>query len=206
MAERLTMDAQYAILKKDPVMRKMIARSGPLKPARKSGNLYYTLLRSVAGQQLSVKAADTIFKRFESLFGSEGPVPENVIKCSEVRLRSVGFSLQKAGYIKSIAVHAEAGWLEGRTLSRMEDEALIKHLTAIKGVGIWTAQMVMMFAMQRQDVFPVDDLGIRLSMLQHYGLKLEGAALKKWMHATAEKWRPCRTLACRHLWLARDTA
>ncbi|MFN5323736.1 MAG: DNA-3-methyladenine glycosylase family protein [Bacteroidota bacterium] len=194
----------YKTLKKDPVMRQVINITGVFRPERKRRDIYGSLLRSVTGQQLSVKAAATIHNRFLDLFPNRDPEPLKVLKLSTEKLRSVGLSGQKSSYVISVADHALRGELEFKNIIKLDDEQLIQKLTAIKGIGVWSAQMVMMFALQRPDVFPVGDLGIQISMKSQYGIKSEGKALHHKMHQISEPWRPYRTLACRHLWAVRD--
>ena len=197
-------DIAYKLLQKDPVMKQIIKVTGRLIPERRQRDIYGSLLRSVTGQQLSVKAAATIHNRFLDLFPERNPEPSKVLKLSIEKLRSVGLSGQKSSYVISVAEHALRGELEFKNIVKLDDDQLIKQLTAIKGIGVWSAQMVMMFALQRPDVFPVGDLGIQISMKSQYGIKAEGKALHNKMHQIAEAWRPYRTLACRHLWAAKD--
>lgn len=194
----------YKILRRDPVMKQIIRTTGVFGPERKRRDIYGALLRSVTGQQLSVKAAATIHNRFLDLFSDRNPLPEKVIKSSVERLRSVGLSGQKTSYVKSVAAHALDGALEYRLISKMSDDNLVHHLTSIKGIGVWSAQMVMMFALQRPDVFPTGDLGIQQSMISNYSLNAVGKQLHNQMLEIAEAWKPYRTLACRHLWAVKD--
>jgi len=197
-------DIAYKLVQKDPVMKQIIKVTGRLSPERRQRDIYRSLLRSVTGQQLSVKAAATIHNRFLDLFPERNPEPSKVLKLSIEKLRSVGLSGQKSSYVTSVAEHALRGELEFKNIVKLDDDQLIKQLTAIKGIGVWSAQMVMMFALQRPDVFPVGDLGIQISMKSQYGIKAEGKALHNKMHQIAEAWRPYRTLASRHLWAVRD--
>ncbi len=197
-------DIAYKLLQKDPVMKQIIKVTGRLNPERRQRDIYGSLLRSVTGQQLSVKAATTIHNRFLDLFPERNPEPSKVLKLSIEKLRSVGLSGQKSSYVISVAEHAIRGELEFKNIIKLDDDQLIKQLTAIKGIGVWSAQMVMMFALQRPDVFPVGDLGIQISIKSQYGIKAEGKALHNKMHQIAEAWQPYRTLASRHLWAVRD--
>jgi len=197
-------DIAYKLLQKDPVMKQIIKVTGRLSPERRQRDIYRSLMRSVTGQQLSVKAAATIHNRFLDLFPERNPEPSKVLKLSIEKLRSVGLSGQKSSYVTSVAEHALRGELEFKNIVKLDDDQLIKQLTAIKGIGVWSAQMVMMFALQRPDVFPVGDLGIQISMKSQYGIKAEGKALHNKMHQIAEAWQPYRTLASRHLWAVRD--
>lgn len=197
-------ESAYKILKQDVVMKKIISATGIFKPERRRRDIYGSLLRSVTGQQLSVKAAATIHNRFLDLFPNRNPEPSKVLKLSSDQLRLVGLSGQKSSYVISVAEHALRGEIEFKNMVKLDDDELIQKLTAIKGIGVWSAQMVMMFALQRPDVFPVGDLGIQISMKSSYGINLEGKSLQNKMHRISESWRPYRTLACRHLWAAKD--
>ncbi len=157
-------DIAYKLLQKDPVMKQIIKVTGRLSPERRQRDIYGSLLRSVTGQQLSVKAATTIHNRFLDLFPERNPEPSKVLKLSIEKLRSVGLSGQKSSYVTSVAEHALRGELEFKNIVKLDDDQLIKQLTAIKGIGVWSAQMVMMFALQRPDVFPVGDLGIQIAI------------------------------------------
>jgi DNA-3-methyladenine glycosylase II len=186
-------------LNSDPVIAELIANLPPIEP-KPEPDFYLTLLRSVVGQQLSVKAAATIYGRFINLFPSQYPNPEEVLLLLDEQLRGVGLSGQKSGYVRAVAEFKKSGKLEPDVISHLEDEALIKHLTSIKGVGRWTAEMLLMFALERHDVFPADDLGIQNAMKKRYGLTAEKKELRKQMFEIAEHWKPYRTLASKYLW------
>lgn len=188
-----------ATLAKDPIMAVIIERGQPLTSSR-SEDLYFELLSSIVSQQLSVKAAATIFKRFTELYPDTYPHPHLVLESADETLRGAGLSFQKIGYVRNVAAFAQGGNLEHAVIDAMEDEALIQHLTQIKGVGRWTVEMLLMFALERPDVMPVDDLGIQNAMKRHYGLEESGKALKARMLEIAENWRPYRTIASKYLW------
>ena len=192
-----------AILGKDPILAAIIAQGQPLTSS-KSEDLYFKLLSAIVSQQLSTKAAATIFKRFSEFFPDNYPHPELVLAATDEMLRSVGLSFQKIGYVRNVAAFAAAGNLEHATIDVLEDEALIQHLTQIKGVGRWTVEMLLMFALERPDVFPVDDLGIQNAMKRHYSLEETGKALRLRMQQIAENWRPYRTIASKYLWQSLD--
>ncbi len=185
----------------DPVLARLIGEGYPtqLKPTAHE-DLYLELLDAIIGQQLSVKAAATISARFTALFPQEYPTPERVLALSIDELRAVGVSRQKAGYLQSVAAFKQAGQMEYDVLSQLSDDALAEHLTQIKGVGRWTAQMLLMFALERPDVFPELDLGVQNAMRKHYGLTETGKPLLRRMTEIAENWRPYRTTASRLLW------
>lgn len=187
----------------DPVLRELILSSPPIEP-RPQEDLYFALLRSVISQQLSTKVARVITGRFCALFPDGYPHPTLVAETPDETLRQVGLSGQKLGYIRNIVAFQQQGELAHDRLTEMTDEDLIRHLTQIKGVGRWTAEMILMFALDRPDVLPVDDLGIRNAMVRHYALPETGKALTARMEEVAEAWRPYRTLACKYLWQSLD--
>ena len=188
----------------DPVLAGIIANGRDIHP-RAHEDLYLALLRAIVSQQISTKAAAAIWKRFQSLFPPEGyPEPREVLALSEDELRAVGLSRQKAGYLKAIAEYNERGLLDYDHLTGLSEEAFTQHLTAIRGVGRWTAQMLQMFALDQPDVFAEGDLGVQNAMRKHYGLEETGRALQKRMVVIAESWRPYRTLACKYLWQSLD--
>ncbi|MBC5773167.1 DNA-3-methyladenine glycosylase 2 family protein [Pontibacter sp. KCTC 32443] len=192
-----------AILGNDPVMATIIQRGRPLASSR-SEDLYFMLLSAIVSQQLSTKAAATIFKRFTELYPETYPHPELVLATTDEMLRSAGLSFQKIGYVRNVAAFAAEGNLKHATIDALEDEALILHLTQIKGVGRWTVEMLLMFALERPDVFPVDDLGIQNAMKRHYNLEETGKLLRLRMQQIAENWRPYRTIASKYLWQSLD--
>ena len=184
----------------------MIAQGREIQP-RPHEDLYLALLRAIVSQQISTKAAAAIWKRFQGLFPPEGyPEPREVLQMDEERLRSAGLSRQKAGYLKAIAAYNEQGLLDYGHLASLDEEAFTQHLTAIRGVGRWTAQMLQMFALDQPDVFCEGDLGVQNAMRRLYGLEETGRALQKRMLLIAESWRPYRTLACKYLWQSLDNA
>ena len=189
----------------DPVLAQAIAKvPGPVRPAAHE-DLYLALLRAIVSQQISTKAAAAIWRRFTALFRPDGyPEPREVLRMEEAELREAGLSRQKVGYLKAIADYQERGLLDYEHLSQLEAEAFTAHLTAIKGVGRWTAQMLQMFALDQPDVFSEGDLGIQNAMRKLYNLEETGRALHKKMLLLAEPWRPYRTLACKYLWRTLD--
>lgn len=192
-----------AVLSNDPVMAAIIRQGQPLQ-SFKSEDLYYKLLSSIVSQQLSTKVASVIFRRFTALFPEDYPHPRLVLEAPDEVLRGAGLSFQKIGYVRNVAAFAAEGNMTHATIDAMESEDLIKHLTQIKGVGRWTVEMLLMFALERPDVFPVDDLGIQNAMKRHYGLEETGKTLKLRMQDIAENWRPYRTIASKYLWQSLD--
>ena len=163
-------------------------------------DIYRSLLHSIVSQQLSTKVADVIWSRFLDLFDGSYPSMEEVLTIPIESLRGAGLSGQKSGYIKNVAEFASLNPMDFESLMDKSDEEIIAYLTQIKGVGRWTVQMILMFPMDRPDVFPVDDLGIQTKMKALYQIDDTGKALKKKLEAVAEKWSPYRTLACKYLW------
>ena len=176
-----------------------------LVPAHRRGHDHYTtLVRSIVGQQLSVKAASTIYGRVVELFGGHAPTPEQILGADPDALRAAGLSRPKVGYLRSLAEHVLDGSLEVERFPEMGEDDVMAELVAIKGVGEWTAHMFLMFQLARPDVLPVGDLGIRRAVERAYALEqLPGPAE---LERIAEPWRPWRTLACRYLWESLDNA
>ncbi|RFP63451.1 DNA-3-methyladenine glycosylase 2 family protein [Hymenobacter lapidiphilus] len=184
----------------DPVLALLIDAGQPIAPAAHE-DLYLGLLRAIVSQQISTKAAAAIWRKFQGLFGPEGyPEPAALLAFSDEELRTAGLSYQKAGYLRAIADFALRDELDHARLSQLNEEELTQHLTQIKGVGRWTAQMLCMFALDMPDVFPEGDLGIQNAMRRHYSLEETGRTLLRRMAELAEPWRPYRTLASKYLW------
>jgi DNA-3-methyladenine glycosylase II len=192
-------------LSKDERMAGAISAVGALPALEAAGSLYSSLLRAVIYQQLSGKAAATIHGRFTALFDDGYPHAEQLLRLDEPALRSVGLSRQKLGYVQNIARFFTEGHLHQENWDDWEDEAIVQHLTKIKGVGRWTVEMILMFTLNRPNVFPVDDLGIQQAMAKLYSLPEKGKALRARMQDIAVPWQPFRTYACRYLWQWLDT-
>ena len=192
----------------DPVMEDLVERIGALDTeARKRGrpdDSYGALVRSITGQQLSVKAARTIYLRLADLYGGRTPTPAELIATDPDELRGVGLSYQKAAYLRDLAERVEDGRLELERFPAMEDAEVSAELTAVKGVGQWTADMFMMFHLGREDVLPVGDLGIRKAAEVEYGLRKLPSPDR--LRRLARPWRPYRTLGCIYLWESLDNA
>lgn len=195
------MDLEAAILhlKKDHKLQEIIQKT-TITPFSPSGKVYFDLLESIVSQQLSVRVADTIFQRFCALFPNNYPSPDALQAINTEQLRLVGLSNQKAGYMKNVATFALEHGLENHPWSNYSDTEIINILTQIKGVGRWTAQMILMFTLGRPDIFPVDDLGIQQAIIRLYALPETGKALHQRMQEIATNWSPHRTIACRYLW------
>ena len=194
----------HSHLSRDPKMAAIIPHI-ELPEIEVHSDIYLDLISSIVSQQLSVKAADTIFNRFLDLFDNRYPTPQQILDKDPEILRGCGLSYQKANYIKNIATY----WIENKDTMpdwlKLSDDAIISELTQIKGVGKWTVQMILMFRLNRLDVFPIDDLGIRQGMIKIYGLHETGKDLIKKLHELAEPWQPYRSIACRYVWKWKDT-
>ncbi|MBP7167140.1 MAG: DNA-3-methyladenine glycosylase 2 family protein [Bacteroidia bacterium] len=197
------MTEAYKALKSDPVMKEVIRFTGRLEEVGHK-DLFTSLLRSIVGQQLSGKAADTIWSRFIALFPRKKPTADALLAIDIELLRGAGLSYQKAGYLKNIALFSKEQTLDYRKLHTKTDEELIEYLTSIKGVGKWTVEMILIFTLNRQDVFPLDDLGIQQAMVKLFNLRKTGKELKKEMLKRSAVWAPYRSLATRHLWNWKD--
>jgi DNA-3-methyladenine glycosylase II len=202
--QRQTLEQEINALRAgDPVLGRLIDRGGlgAIDDPRRARprDHYGALVRSIVGQQLSTRAAAAIYLRLAERFGGRAPTPEEVLADDPEELRAAaGLSRAKVSYLRSLAEHALDGSLELHKLGRLPDEEVIAELVAVKGLGLWTAQMFLMFHLGRPDVLPVGDLGIRRAIQLNYGCsELPNPAE---MEKIAEPWRPHRTLACRFLW------
>ncbi len=192
------------VLKQDVRLAGILELVTPYRP-QKQRDIYFRLMRAIAGQQLSVKAATTIWERFLDLFPDRYPHPELVDALDPETMRRAGLSYQKAGYIKAIAAFARDNDISYERLESLSDEEIIAYLTGINGVGRWTVEMILMFSLGRKDVFPADDLGIINAMKRLYNLRSTGKALRLRCMKISEKWRPYRSYACFYLWPYKDT-
>jgi len=164
---------------------------------------YGALVRSIVGQQLSTKAARAIYERLLAHFGGHTPTPDEVLAADPEEMRAAaGLSHAKVGFLRSLAEHALDGSLELARLNVLPDDQVTAELVAVKGLGPWTADMFLLFHLQRPDVLAVGDLGIRRAVMIAYGLEELPDAAK--LTAIAEPWRPFRSVACRYLWRSLD--
>jgi DNA-3-methyladenine glycosylase II len=189
------------------VLAALIDAVGPLGDARAGrpgrDDHYGALVRTITGQQLSVLAARAIYGRLTARFGDRPPTPQEILDDDPEELRAAaGLSRAKVSYLRSLAEHVLSGELELERLDELSDEDAIAELVAVKGLGLWSAHMFLMFQLDRPDVLPVGDLGIRRAIERAYGL--EGLPDAAAMEAIAAPWRPYRTLACRYLWRSLD--
>jgi DNA-3-methyladenine glycosylase II len=198
--------AEAHLRRADPVLGALLDAVGAeaLGDARagRPDDHYGALVRAIVGQQLSTKAARTIYGRLTDRFDGHTPTPEQILADDPEQLRSVGLSRAKASYLRSLAEHVVSGQLELERFDALPDEQVEAELVAVKGLGQWTAHMYLMFHLQRPDVLPTGDLGIRRAVERAYGL--EGLPDPAQLTEIAEPWRPHRTLACRYLWRSLD--
>jgi DNA-3-methyladenine glycosylase II len=186
--------------KSDPVLRGIIERVGAFR-MEFGEPVFHSLAEAIVYQQLNGKAAVTIFKRFATLTG-EPVTPEGIAKLTAEQMRSAGLSKQKSSYLRDMAERAVRGDLDFTRLPETSDEEVIKHLTQVKGVGVWTAHMFLMFTLKRQNVLPTGDLGIQIAIKKHYNKrKLPKPAQ---MEKIAKPWEPYRSVACWYLWRSLD--
>ena len=192
-------EATAHLSRRDKVLRKLIKASPPADLVSR-GDAFQTLARSIVGQQISVKAAQSIWNRFALLAGEMKP--GNVVALSDESMRAVGFSGQKVSYVKDLARRFCDGEVKPRRWSRMDDEAIIEELVAVKGIGRWTVEMFLIFHMRRPNVLPVDDLGLRRAMERAYN---KGEALTKAeMREIGKPWAPFSSVATWYLWRSLD--
>ena len=194
--------ARKHLLRSDPVMRGIVRAAGPLA-LEVRGEPYQSLLRAILYQQLAGPAAAAIERRFLALFGGGVPRPPDLLGASDEDLRGAGVSRQKAGYLRSLAEHFASDAITNRELHRDTDDEVVCKVTEIKGVGRWTADMLLIFCLGRPDVFPIGDLGVQNSVRLAYGL--DGLPSPATMNDLAEPWRPYRSAAAWYLWRRGDT-
>ncbi|MGA7630970.1 MAG: DNA-3-methyladenine glycosylase [Terriglobales bacterium] len=186
--------------KSDPVLAAIIERVGPCR-MQFGDPTFHALAESILYQQLNGKAAATIFDRFTSLAG-DPLTPQGILKLTDAQMRGVGLSRQKTAYLRDLAEKTAGGLLEFERMSEMPEEEVIAHLTQVKGVGVWTAHMFLMFTLRRPDILPVGDYGVQAAIKKHY-------KKRKWpkpdvMTEIAKAWAPYRSVACWYLWRSLD--
>lgn len=184
----------------DPVLAAIIDRVGPCRmefgPAE-----FFRLAEAIVYQQLNGKAAVTIFNRFSELAG-QPLTPEGILKLSDAQLRSVGLSKQKSAYLKDLAAKTAAGLLDFARLPELSDEEVIEHLTQVKGIGVWTAHMFLIFSLRRPNVLPTGDYGVQMAIKKHY--RKRKLPKPKDMERIAKAWAPYRSIACWYMWRSLD--
>jgi 3-methyladenine DNA glycosylase/8-oxoguanine DNA glycosylase len=184
----------------DPILRAIIERVGPFRMEYGPPE-FHSLAEAIIYQQLNGKAAVVIFKRFAALAG-EPLTPAGILKLTNEQMRSVGLSKQKSSYLRDMAERAMSRQLDFSRLHEMSDEEVIKHLTQVKGVGVWTAQMFLMFTLKRPNVLPTGDFGVQSAIKRHY--KKRKLPKPAQMEKLAKAWEPYRSIACWYLWKSMD--
>jgi len=185
----------------DPVMTEIIGKVGPCRITFRDAD-FHSLARSIVFQQLNGKAAATIFDRLTAAAKADPLTPQAVLKVKPAKLREAGLSAQKSAYIRDLAERTRSGEVDFGRLPALDDEGVVEHLTQVKGVGVWTAQMILIFALKRNDVLPTADYGIRAAMKRAYSL--EDLPKPVQMQEIAARWRPYRSIACWYLWRSLD--
>jgi DNA-3-methyladenine glycosylase II len=199
-------DASAELAAADPVIGELIERIGPIdrderlrrRKEERPADAYGALLRAIVGQQLSTKAARTIYLRVIDIFDGTTPSPEQLLEASVEDLRGAGLSGRKVEYIRDLAAHVISGELELDRLDRLGDEEVIAEIVAVRGLGQWTAEMFLLFHLERPDVLSGGDLGIRKAIQLEYGLEEMPPPQK--VLEIGEPWRPNRSLASLYLW------
>jgi DNA-3-methyladenine glycosylase II len=201
-------EAVEHLRRSDETLGAIIEERGPLDlDTRQRGrpeDPYGALLRSIVGQQLSTKAARSIYNRLVELFGGKTPSPQELLDADPEKVRAVGLSNAKVRYVRSLAEHVLSGELELDKLDAMGDEEVEREVTAVKGLGQWTAHMFLIFHLGRPDVLPVGDLGVRRAVERAYGLEALPSAEE--LERLGERWAPYRSLASLYLWESLDNA
>ena len=183
---------------KDDLIMIRLATKHPLSTLEPTDDLFVAILESIIGQQLSGKAAKTIFARFQKLIPAMSP--KKILSTPDQKIRDCGLSWAKVSYVKNLAL-ATQDWLDLEKIKTKTDEDVINELTKIKGIGRWTAEMILIFDLVRPDIFSVGDLGLRTAVAKHY--KVDRNNLKK-IAKISERWKPYRSLASRLLWKSLD--
>jgi DNA-3-methyladenine glycosylase II len=186
--------------KSDPVLAAIIERIGPFR-MEFGEPTFHSLAEAILYQQLNGKAAVTIFNRFAALAGNP-LTPQGILKLTDAQMREVGLSRQKTSYLRDLSEKTEAGLLEFERMPEMTEEDVIAHLTQVKGIGVWTAHMFLMFTLRHPDILPTGDYGVQAAMKKHY-------KKRKWpkpdvMQKIAKPWSPYRSIACWYLWKSLD--
>jgi DNA-3-methyladenine glycosylase II len=186
--------------KSDPILRAIIERVGPCRMEFGVPE-FVSVAEAIVYQQLNGKAAATIFERFAALAGKP-LTPQGILKLTDAELRGAGLSKQKSSYLKDLATKTAEGLLDFGKLGDLPDDEVIQHLTQVKGIGVWTAHMFLMFSLRRPNVLPTGDYGIQMAMKKHY--KKRKLPKPKDMEKIARAWDPYRSLACWYMWRSLD--
>jgi DNA-3-methyladenine glycosylase II len=195
--------AELQLAKNDKLLAPVIKASGPCR-IKPHTDHYGELVGSIVGQQLSTKAAATIWQRVLGLFGGKMPTPQQLIKINDQKLRDAGLSWAKVGYVKDLAQHILDKRLDLDHVATMPNDQLIEQLTAVKGLGEWSAHMFMIFGLGRLDVLPVGDLGVRKAVMALYGLDAMPDPAQIVTIANQNKWHPYESVAAWYLWQSLD--
>ncbi len=195
-------EAEAFLMAADPVMRSVIKAHGPCPLARGRADYFNTLSWSIVSQQLSTKAANTIGKRVLTLTGQSRLSAPHIARVSHEQLRAAGLSNNKARFLQALADETLSGRLNFRSLAQRPDEEVIERLVELKGIGRWTAEMFLMFALKRSDIASPDDVGLQRAMYELYGLRKRPSSRR--FHEIARPWSPYRTVACWYLWRTVD--
>jgi DNA-3-methyladenine glycosylase II len=186
--------------KKDPILAKVIKSVKTELEPWPSTDIYYYLLNTIPYQQVSLNSADKTWERFTSLFGNQYPSAKEILSADKKTLREIGLSPQKTNSMINVADFSLKNDMSLEHLNTKTDDEVIDYLTQIKGIGKWTVQMVLMFPMDRPNVFPVGDVGIQNKMKHWYGINLKKKELETKLISIADNWDPYKTLACKYLW------
>lgn len=201
--EQTLRGAEAQLANADPIMAALVSAHGPCQLSPHT-DYYQQLVRSIIGQQLSVKAAATIYNRFLGLFDGAMPAPEEIITTDAESLRAIGCSYQKASYIHDLAQHILDGRLDLDHIATLPNEEIIRQLVAVKGIGEWSAHMFMMFSLGRLDILPTGDLGIRRAMMLQYSLPELPKPAEMHKLALEHGWTPYQSVASWYLWRSLD--
>ena len=182
---------------RDPKIARVIQTIGPFR-LKRNRKYFVVLCRSIVSQQISTAAADTIYSRFQKLLDGQVPTPERVAGLKDAPLRAAGLSRQKAAYLKDLSHRFLDGTIRPRQLNYLDNEEIIDRLTGVHGIGRWTAEMFLIFSLNRLNVLPVDDLGLRVAVQNIYGMKARPDA--KRLRAIGEQWNPLETVATWYAW------
>jgi DNA-3-methyladenine glycosylase II len=195
--------ARRVLMRRDPKLAALIKRVGRRRPSFAPREPFFALVRAVLSQQLSSKAADTIERRVHAVVGGVDRLsPASLLAADPSALRAAGVSHPKISYLRDLAQHVENGRLDLDGLKDQSDADVIAAVTAVKGFGVWSAEMFLMFSLNRPDVFPVGDLGIAKGVQHLHGMKRRPKP--RTMTRLAEAWRPYRSVACWYLWRIHD--
>jgi len=189
--------------KADSVLGSLIEKIG-IVDYQSEKDIFESLVFSIIGQQLSGKAAETIYNRFQNLFLNQKFTPDQILKLDPAQIRAVGTSWAKAASLQDLSQKVLDGTVDLIALPGLSDQEIINHLVQVKGIGPWSAQMRLMFSFHRPDIFPLDDVGIQNALVKHYGLNRKHKNMKQKMLKIARNWRPYRTVACWYLWVSLD--